>query len=249
MTIGVLIVDDEAAARSRLSKLLFDNDRFKVLGEADNGVDAVEKIEALKPQLIFLDIQMPGMDGFDVLRQLPKDSMPSVVFVTAYDQYAMQAFEVSAIDYLLKPFSEDRFNQALIRAESSMQSSRLDSVEKLLENLPSENTALQIPVRFNKRIKLMAVDDISRIVSEHRVINVYDGAGKRYWTNETLDQLEKRLDSTQFFRIHRSSIINTQAGIEIELWDDGRLKIHFSDGEVLIAAREPAKVLKEKMGL
>jgi two-component system LytT family response regulator len=104
-------------------------------------------------------------------------------------------------------------------------------------------------VRINKRIKLLNVDEISRIVSEHRLINVYDRAGKRYWTNETLDQLNKRLDPSIFMRIHRSSLVNLQAGIEVEPWDDGRLKIHFLDGEVLIAAREPAKELRERLGL
>ena len=249
MSITALIVDDEAAARNRLRQALSDNHHLQVLGEARDGVEAVEKIEALAPQLIFLDIQMPGMDGFDVLRQLPKERMPAVIFVTAFDQYAIRAFEVSAIDYLLKPYSEERLHQALNRVVCSLATAHKDDVYKLLEQLPSEKIVRQLPVRAKKRIKLLSTDSICRIVSEHRLITVYDRNGARYWTNETLDQLQKRLDPEIFFRIHRSSIINMQADIELEPWDDGRLKVHFADGEVLTAAREPAKQLKQKMGL
>lgn len=249
MPITTLIIDDEVAARTRLRQILAGDDRLQLLGEAKDGVEAVEKIEALRPQLIFLDIQMPGMGGFDVLRQLPKELMPAVIFVTAFDQYAIRAFEVSAIDYLLKPYSEERLNQALSRVINSLQLSSNDNVNKLLEQLPAEKTFRHLPVRAQKRIKLLNTDDICRIVSEHRLITIYDRDGNRYWTNETLDQLEKRLDSAVFFRIHRSSIINIQAGIELETWDDGRLKVHFADGEILVAAREPAKQLKQRMGL
>jgi two-component system LytT family response regulator len=249
MPVSTIIIDDEAAARSRLRQFVSADARLQLVDEASNGLEAIEKIEAQQPQLIFLDIQMPGMDGFDVLRQLSTEHMPAVIFVTAYDQYALQAFDVSAVDYLLKPYSEGRLAEAVARVIAKIDRQSSNEIDQMLEQLPAKQYAHQLPVRINKRIKLLNVDEISRIVSEHRLINVYDRAGKRYWTNETLDQLNKRLDPSIFMRIHRSSLVNLQAGIEVEPWDDGRLKIHFLDGEVLIAAREPAKELRGRLGL
>lgn len=251
--ISTLIIDDEAAARNRLRTLLFDMPGLKLVGEAENGVQALELIERLEPQLLLLDIQMPAMDGFDVLRQLPAQTMPAVIFVTAYDQYALQAFDVSAVDYLLKPYSEERLQQALdkvVKKIAVSQPSKIpENMARLLENLPVAEFVRQLPVRVNKRVKLINVEDISRIVSEHRMINVYDRQSNRYWTNETLEQLQKRLDPERFFRVHRSGMINLMADFEIEPWDDGRLKIHFSDGEVITVAREPAKALKSILGM
>lgn len=249
MPVSTIIIDDEAAARSRLRQLVSADARLQLVDEACNGLEAIEKIEALQPQLIFLDIQMPGMDGFDVLRQLSAEHMPAVIFVTAYDQYALQAFDVSAVDYLLKPYSEGRLGEAVARVIEQVERQSSTSIDQMLDQLPAQQYVHQLPVRINKRVKLLNVDEISRIVSEHRLINIYDREGKRYWTNETLDQLNKRLDPAMFMRIHRSSLINLQAGIEVEPWDDGRLKIHFQDGEVLVAARDPAKELRGRLGL
>lgn len=246
---NVLIVDDEAPARKRIRHLVEKHPSLSLLGEATNGPEAVEKIEALRPDLVFMDVQMPAMDGFDVLRmlssELSSDALPDIVFVTAFNHYAVEAFEVAAIDYLLKPVSDERFAQAIERVAHSRESkmSRLDS---LLDAQP-EQFVQQLPVRYLKRVKLLNVSDISHIVSEHRVVNVYSRSSERYWTSETLDCLQRRLDPSQFFRTHRSSILNLQGEFELELWEDGRLKVHLPNGEFLTVARDPAREIRSRL--
>lgn len=245
MSLRVLIVDDEAAARKRMRTLIAQHATLELIGDAKNGPEAVEKIEALQPDLVFLDVQMPAMDGFDVLRQLSVEPMPDVVFVTAFNHYAVEAFDVAAVDYLLKPVSDQRFMQALERIAQSKQRNAA-AMSSVLEAQPIDYTT-QLPVRYLKRVKLLNVEDISHVVSEHRVVNVYSQEGVRYWTNETLDRLERRLDPAQFFRAHRSSILNLQAEFELELWEDGRLKVHFQNGEGLTVARGPAKEIRRRL--
>lgn len=243
-SVSALIVDDESAARSRLKILLAKDKRINVLGEAEDGPSAVQAIRHYKPQLVFLDIQMPAMNGFDVLRLLPPEQMPAVVFVTAFDEYAVKAFDVAAIDYLLKPFDEERLRGAVDKVIASLASAWDKTVVDILDRLENKDYCQQIPVHHLKRIRLLNVMDISHIVSEHRLINLYDNKGQRYWTNETLEQLEKRLDPAVFFRIHRSSLINLQGTFEIEAWDDGRLRLHYLNGTILVVARGPAKELR-----
>lgn len=245
MSLRVLIVDDEAAARERMCRLISQHVTLELVGEAKNGPEAVEQIETLRPDLVFLDVQMPAMDGFDVLRQLSADTMPEVVFVTAFNHYAVEAFDVAAVDYLLKPVSDERFAQALDRIAQSKEGNAA-AMASVLETRPTEYTR-QLPVRYLKRVKLLNVEDISHIVSEHRVVNIYSREGESYWTNETLDRLECRLDPAQFFRSHRSSILNLQAEFELELWEDGRLKVHFQNGGGLIVARGPAKEIRSRL--
>ncbi len=237
MTISVLIVDDEFAARQRIKKLVKVQPNFELLGEAGDGPTAVEKIEALCPDLVFLDVQMPAMNGFEVLRQLSDEDMPAVVFVTA--------FEVSAIDYLLKPVSAERFQQGIKRIDKLMDSSP-NALQNLLD-MENQGYVKQLPVRFLKRVKLLNVDDISHIISEHRLVNVYSRSGERFWTNETLDRLQDRLDPSQFCRTHRSSILNLSAEFELEYWEDGRLKVHFPSGDFLTVARDPAKEIRSRL--
>ena len=246
MTLSVLIVDDERPARDRLRKLVEQRADLSLLGEAADGPSAVEQIEALHPDLVFLDVQMPAMDGFDVLRQLPADALPDIVFVTAFDRYAVKAFEVSAVDYLLKPVSDQRFAQALERVSQGREAQRAALGDVL--DAARSGYVRQLPVRFLKRVILLNVKDISHIISEHRVVNVYSRDGKRYWTNETLDHLQQRLDPDQFFRSHRSSILNLAAEFELEMWEDGRLKVHFGSGESLTIARDPAREIRSRLG-
>ncbi len=248
MTISTLIVDDEPAARKSLQRGLRGDARITVVGEAKDGPSAVTMIEEKKPQLVLLDIQMPVMNGFDVLRALAPECIPAVIFVTAYDEYAIAAFDVSAVDYLLKPFSEDRLREAIDKVAAKIEGPWPSTIQGLLETLPNAEYVRQLPVHAQKKIRLLDVDSISHIVSEQRIIHVYDQEGHGYWTNETLDQLQKRLDPEQFFRIHRSSLINLKSGFEIEPWEDGRLRLHLKGGETLTVARERAKLLRERMG-
>lgn len=238
-----LIVDDERPARERLKRLLARDPRIKLLGEAADGETAIEHIETLRPELVFLDIQMPGMTGFDVLRLVQQsDQPPNVIFVTAHDEYAVKAFELAATDYLLKPYSGERLTQAIDRV---IDRPPLDS-EAVLDRLRTDSYVARLPVRFMNRIRLVDVSRIAYITSEQRVNQVYTTDGERYWTPEALDQLARRLDPSQFFRIHRSSLINLNAEFEIEPWEDGRLKIRFESGALLTAARSPAQELRER---
>ena len=248
MTISTLIVDDERAARKSLRRGLEADARIDVVGEAEDGPSAVALIEEKRPQLVLLDIQMPVMNGFDVLRVLEPESTPAVIFVTAYDEYAIAAFEVAAVDYLLKPFGEDRLRQAIDKVVARIDGPWPSTIQNLLGSLSNAEYVRQLPVHARKRIRLLDVDLISHIVSEDRIISIYDQQGHRYWTNETLDQLERRLDPEQFFRIHRSSLVNLKSQFEIEPWEDGRLRLHLEGGEKLTVARKRAKLLRERMG-
>jgi two-component system LytT family response regulator len=248
VTITALIVDDERAARNSLRRGLQADARVEVVGEAGDGPSAVALIEEKRPQLVFLDIQMPVMNGFDVLRLLEPERMPAVVFVTAHDEYAIAAFEVSAVDYLLKPFHEDRLREAVDRAVARIAGPWSSTIEKVLGNLPTAEYVRRLPVHARKRIRMLDVDRISHIVSEDRIIRIYDDDGHRYWTNETLDQLQRRLDPGQFFRIHRSSLVNLRGDFEIEPWEDGRLRLHLKGDKTLTVARERAKLFRKQMG-
>lgn len=248
MTISALIVDDEPAARRSLRRGLEADPRIDVVGEAEDGPSAVALIEEKKPQLVLLDIQMPVMSGFDVLRVLEPECIPAVIFVTAHDEYAIAAFEVAAVDYLLKPFGEDRLREAIDKVVVRIAGPWPSTIQEVLGNLSSAEYVRQLPVHARKRIRLLDVDSISHIVSEDRIIRVYDEEGQRYWTNETLDQLQRRLDPEQFFRIHRSSLVNLRGEFEIEPWEDGRLRLHLKGGKTLTVARERAKLLRERIG-
>ena len=243
--IRILIVDDEAPARAKLVAYLAEDARFELVGEAVDGEDALDKIERFRPDVLLLDIQMPGMTGFDLLRLLPEAERPRVIFATAYDRYAVEAFSVSAADYLLKPIGRKRFREALDKVAAA---TPVPSVSEVLSRLPSPTPISRLAVRQMKRIKVLDVSRISRIVAERQIIAVYDREGGRYWTEETLDSLERRLDAERFFRIHRSSLINLDEELSIEPWQDGRLRIHFPDGNVLTAARGPAKELRRRLG-
>jgi DNA-binding LytR/AlgR family response regulator len=191
---------------------------------------------------------MPVMNGFDVLRLLEPERMPAVVFVTAHDEYAIAAFEVSAVDYLLKPFHDDRLREAIDKAVVRIAGPWSSTIQEVLGNLPRAEYVRRLPVHARKRIRLLDVDRISHIISEDRIIRIYDDEGRRYWTNETLDQLQRRLDPEQFFRIHRSSLVNLRSEFEIEPWEDGRLRLHLKGDKTLTVARERAKLFREQVG-
>jgi len=245
--ISVLIIDDEAPARKKLS-LFVDNDkRFSVVGEAVNGQDALEKIIQLTPDLLLLDIQMPGMTGFDVLRLMTENS-PAIIFTTAYDEYAVQAFDVSAVDYLLKPISQQRFEQALNKVIELTSTNWNEKVAQVLRALKHKQHAKKLAVRHLQKVSLLNVEDVDFIVSEHRLINIYSNKQQKFWTNENLTQLEARLNPNDFMRIHRGAIVNLHAKFEIQTWDSGRYKLHFSDDRTLIVSREYAKKLREVVG-
>jgi two-component system LytT family response regulator len=198
--IRALIVDDEKFSRVSLKKLLKSYPQIELIDEAADGLKAIEKIEALKPDLVFLDIQMPGLNGFEVLRSVKLDPKPQVVFVTAYDKYAVKAFEVSAIDYLLKPIDADRLSLTMKRIFESGRASHEDyeKIRRLIQSLDRFKPPPQhIPLRRGKKIVLMSPADIHYLKSEQGVTIVLTQSGE-YWTHYTLTEIEGILDDTCF---------------------------------------------------
>lgn len=200
----VIIVDDEKAGRKLINEYIKDFPELVVLGEANNGVDAVKIINEFKPDLVFLDIQMPGMTGFDVLQHL--EELPHIIFSTAYDEYALKAFEVHAVDYLLKPYTKDRFKKAVEKLSSNSN----DNTAKELTNsllMDAEKYPSKILVQHQNRLVTIAVSDIIRIEAfgDYSKIITKD---KTFLSNYGISQLEEKLDGAIFLRVHRSSIIN-----------------------------------------
>lgn len=195
--IRTLIVDDEPIARRTLRLLLEADPDVELVGECD-GVEAVAAIEALRPDLLFLDVQMPEVDGFQVLEQAGIETVPAVVFVTAYGQHALHAFEVDAVDYLLKPFDDDRFATTLRRVKSSL----APPAES-----PARRFVRRLVIRTGGRILLVKVEDVDWIEAADYYARIHTG-GKGYLIRQTMGELEQALDPALFFRLHRSAIVN-----------------------------------------
>lgn len=200
----VIIVDDEQAARQLIKEYLEDYSDLIVLGEANNGVDAVKMINEFKPDLVFLDIQMPGLTGFDVLKHL--EELPQIIFSTAYDQYALKAFEVHAVDYLLKPYAKDRFK---IAVERLFQNKETNKAEALTSSLLMESASYptKILVQSQNKLVTISVKDVIRIEAYGDYSKLVT-ADKTYLSNFGISILEEKLNPSIFIRVHRSSIIN-----------------------------------------
>ncbi len=249
-SIRTLVVDDEKLARDRLIGFLEKLGGVDVVGEATNGVEAVERIAQAKPDLVFLDVQMPGMDGFDVLKAIARPA-PHVVFATAYDDYAIRAFEVAAIDYLLKPFSRARVEEAVgrVRARLDGGGAALD-VEGLLKRIEGgrKEHLRQVPIHAGKRILLVPVEDVMWFGVEYRLVYAHT-AERAFMTNFTLRELEERVDPELFFRAHKASLVNMRQVKEIIPWFGGRYKLVMRDhatSEVPVS-RAQARALRAKL--
>ena len=248
--IRALVVDDEKLARDRLIGFLGKVPGVEVVGQATNGVEAVASIERDKPDLVFLDVQMPGMDGFEVLKALPHPA-PHVVFATAFDDYAIRAFEVEAVDYLLKPFARARVEEAVgrVRARLERGTDGLD-VEAVLKRLEEgrKEYIRQIPVHAGKRILLVSIEDVHWFGVEYRLVYAHTGE-RAFMTNFTLRELEERLDPELFFRAHKASLVNMRQVKEIVPWFGGRYKLVMRDqtsSEVPVS-RAQARALRAKL--
>ena len=212
---------------------------MEVIGECEDGASAVERILDLSPDLVFLDVQMPGMDGFDVLRALPKDKMPDVIFLTAYEEHALRAFEVHALDYLLKPFSQERFAATLDRARAHVDRARKVELATRMLNLLAQREA-QHPCRFvvksGARIHLVEAADIDWIsaAGDYAELRVN---GAVHLLRETMAALEAKLDPLQFARIHRSKIVNLSRIVELRRMDNGEYMVKLRDGTQHRASR------------
>jgi DNA-binding LytR/AlgR family response regulator len=248
--IRALVVDDEKLARDRLIGFLGKVPGVEIVGQATNGVEAVASIERDKPDLVFLDVQMPGMDGFEVLKAIPQPA-PHVVFATAFDDYAIRAFEVEAVDYLLKPFARARVEEAVgrVRARLERGTDGLD-VEAVLKRIEEgrKEYLRQIPVHAGKRILLIAIDEVQWFGVEYRLVYAHT-AERAYMTNFTLRELEDRLDPELFFRAHKASLVNMRQVKEIVPWFGGRYKLIMRDqaGSEVPVSRAQARALRAKL--
>jgi two-component system LytT family response regulator len=248
MKFRTLIVDDEAPARERLRSLLAGNELIELVGEATDGVEAVQMIEQTTPDLVFLDIQMPMLDGFGVIEALPEP--PAIIFVTAYDEYAIRAFEVNALDYLLKPFSQERLDRAVLRAHEELTAGQqfAERIGPLLQSLREEKRYVErVAVRRANRILVVDVGEIDWIEAERGgvVVHVSEEA---YPISRTLAELEARLNPRVFFRAHRSIIVNLNRVKEIIPWFAGTHRLRLTTGAEVDLSRGRAKALREILG-
>ena len=211
MAIRTLIVDDMPLARERIKTFLAESKEIEIVGECRDGGDAIAAIQKLKPDLVFLDVQMPGLNGFEVIELIGVEQMPAVIFVTAFDEFAIRAFEVNAVDYLLKPFNEERLSKTLKRAFRDIrhkQTGRLDrQLEKLLAEVKKETKYLQrIIIKSGDHTILLATSDIDWISAAGNYLEIHVGS-ETYLLRERLSVMEQKLSPDLFIRIHRSTIV------------------------------------------
>jgi two-component system LytT family response regulator len=240
-----LIVDDELPARERMLRLLADIESVTVVGEAQDGLRAVKLIEQQRPDLVLLDIQMPGLSGFEVLEALADP--PLVIFVTAYDEYAIRAFEVNALDYLLKPFSRERLLRAIRRAQQSLTEGNgvAARIGPLLQSLATQGCYLnRLAVHDGDHIRVLDIQQVDWIEVADEQVTVHIG-DQAYPVRRTLAELETRLDPASFFRAHRSAIVNLARVKEVIPWFKGSHKVRLSSGAEVDLSRARARALRQ----
>jgi two-component system, LytTR family, response regulator len=250
--IRVLIVDDEPLARGVLREMLQSDPAVAIVGECANGKEAIQAIQETDPDLLFLDIQMPEMGGFEVLDALDKEQAPHLVFVTAYDQYAVRAFEVHALDYILKPFDRERFEASWQRAKAEVLRERNGQVEQkilsLLEDLKAGNKYLErLVIKSSGRIYFLETNEIDWIQAEGNYVSVHIGK-KAHLLRETISSLESQLDPKKFLRIHRSAIVRIDRIKELQPWFHGEYHVVLHDGTELTLSRNYRDRLQEALG-
>ena len=262
--IRALVVDDEPAARESIRALLAEDADVDVIGDFADGRSALDGIRDLRPDLVFLDVQMPGIDGIAVLRALELDELPVVVFVTAHDRYAVNAFEVHAVDYLLKPFDDRRFQQALARGKERVRQGRLGALRQELLDLlgveggpraengapppPAEGQYLRrLVIKSGGRVTLLGVGDIDWIEADGDYVKIHAG---RAWhlLRETMKRIEGQFDPSQFVRIHRSTIVNVERIKELQPYFKGEFVIKLHDGTTLKLSRGFRPHLEKALG-
>lgn len=240
-----LIVDDEKLARDLLREYLEGYPEITVLGEAAKGTDAVELINKLKPDVLFLDVQMPGMNGFDVLEEI--DHEPYIIFITAYDQYAIKAFEKNAVDYLLKPLDQERFRSAINRA-MKRKTAEQGSVEELLRNLKADRRNFETHIFVQKSEKLfnLPVEDIVYLEAsgDYTIITT---KADQFVSSSGIGKLEEIMDPDTFIRVHRSTIININSLKEIERHFNGGMVVKMQNGKSFPVSRTYARLIRKKV--
>lgn len=251
--IRVLLVDDESLAREMIREMLEDDSSVEIIGECVNGEEAIAAIKEHAPDLVFLDVQMPEASGFGVLENLKNgERMPHVIFVTAYDQYAVRAFEVHALDYLLKPFDRERFEASWERAKEQIlkeKNGRMDErILTLLEELKAGSKYLErLVIKSAGRVFFLEAEDIDWIEAEGNYVSVHSGM-KSHLLRETISSLESQLDPKKFRRIHRSSLVQLNKIKELQPWFHGEYRIILHCGAELMLSRNYRENLQEALG-
>jgi two-component system LytT family response regulator len=235
----VLVVDDEEPGRRKLRRMLADEPDVVIVGEATSGAAAIEQVGALSPDLVLLDIQMPNGTGFDVIEAVGPEAMPPVVFVTAYDEHALRAFEVRALDYLLKPVAPDRLREALRRVRSRSRdddASREVRLQQLLDSVAPRRWLSRLLVHVDDRAALLPVERIDWIEADRNTVWLH-AAGRAVLLRETITDLEARLDPERFLRVNRSVIVRLDAIRELHPWSHGDYRIQLTDGSSTMWSR------------
>lgn len=242
-SITALVIEDEPLARRRLRELIRTVPWLHSVGEATNGRTAVAAIDELQPDLVFLDVQLPGLSGIQVLARTRYT--PAVIFTTAFDQFAVTAFELGAIDYLLKPFGQDRFSRALDRARPHLERQLGGAATDRAREVLAHGPVARIFVRDGGRIVPIAVRDIQRLEARDDYVEVI-ASGRSYLVHLPLAEFERRLDPSRFVRIHRSRIVNLDLVTGFTPYDATRLQVEMKDGTRLLASRKRSRSLRER---
>jgi two-component system LytT family response regulator len=258
--VRVVIVDDEPLARQHIADRLAHEEQVEVVGEADNGLDAVEVIRRLRPDIVFLDVQMPGLDGIDVVDTIGADEMPATIFTTAFDQYALKAFDRAAVDYLLKPFDDERFSQAFRRARKTLELQEVDRMARRLRlllqeeegSLPASSPTPQyldrIPVESRGQVRVVPVAKIDYITASGPYAELHVG-DQAYAVRERMQTLEERLDPNIFLRVHRSVLVRLDRIDAMLRSPGGDYGVRLKDGTKLSVSRARREELERRLGV
>lgn len=252
MTIRTLIVDDEPLARERLATFLQASPDIELIGECGDGRQAVETIRSAAPDLVFLDIQMPEIDGFGVVEALQGDAVPVIVFVTAYDRYALKAFEVHAVDYLLKPFDRERFEIALGRAVDRVRARQGDGIQEQLASLladlrPKNRAPDRLVIKSEGRVLFLRMEEIDWVEASDNYVNLHVGT-ESHLLRETMGSLESRLPTDRFLRISRSTMVNIERIKELQPMFHGEYTVILRNGTRLTLSRGYRDKLQPLLG-
>ena len=251
-SIRVLIVDDEPLGREIIREMLRGDPEIEIIDECSNGLDALTAIESSAPDLVFLDVQMPEMDGFAVLESIGIERLPEIIFTTAYEQYAIRAFELHALDYLLKPFDQARFKDAIKYAKERFRSVRQNDgrmqISALLENIKIKPQYLErLVIKASGRITFLRTNEINWIEADDKYVHLHTSKAKPM-LRQTLSGMETQLDPTKFRRVHRSAIVNVERIAELQPLFSGEYSILLQDGTKLTLSRNYRDKLFELLG-
>lgn len=251
----IVIADDERPARNFLKSILQNFEDAEIVGEAENGAEAFELIKELKPDLALLDLQMPELTGLEVVKMLRKNQMPLIAFITAYDEFAVQAFEVNAVDYLLKPVENARLRETLNRAHERLErsdfrdteSAKLKQAAAIYEETSRAGNLSRIPVKKRDDIFLISVDEIASIVADGELLHLTTRENDKYVINFRLKDIESRLAPEKFIRLSRGALVNVESIARISPMPGGTYLVNLENGSEISSSRLQSRVLRERL--